>query len=144
MIVTNVLNLSHMIDFLNVYSTFPSDTRGIAMAIEIMDVNEKLRRIALTGRLDIAGTDEIATTFAAAACSGGRRVVVDMTAVSFLASIGIRALISNAKALQSNGGRMVLFVGGNKTVAKALETTGIDALIPVFADATRAEKAVLN
>lgn len=42
------------------------------MAIEIMDVNEKLRRIALAGRLDIPGTDEIATQFAAAATSAGR------------------------------------------------------------------------
>lgn len=69
---------------------------------------------------------------------------MDLTAVSFLGSIGIRALISNAKALQSNGGRMVLLVGGNETVAKTLETTGIDVLIPMFADASEAEKAALN
>jgi anti-anti-sigma regulatory factor len=39
---------------------------------------------------------------------------------------------------------MVIFVGVNETVTKTLQTTGIDALIPVFADATEAEKAALN
>jgi anti-anti-sigma factor len=117
------------------------------MPIDIKDVNEKLGRIALTGRLDIPGTEEIVLKFAAAATaatSAGRRVVVDLTAVSFLGSFGIRALITNAKAAQSNGGRMVLLVGGNETVAKTLQTTGIDALIPTFADATEAEMAALK
>jgi anti-anti-sigma factor len=114
------------------------------MPIDIKDVNEKLRRIALTGRLDVPGTEEIVFKFATAVTSAGRRVVVDLTAVSFLGSIGIRALISNARAAQANGGRMVLFIGGNETVAKTLQTTGIDTLIPAFADAAEAEKAALN
>ena len=70
-------------------------------------------------------------------------MVVDLTAVTFLASIGIRALITNAKALQQRGGKMVLFVGENAAVAKTLETTGIDALIPMFSDALAAEKEAL-
>lgn len=113
------------------------------MAIEHIDVSETLRHITITGRLDIPGTDEIATKFAALAASANRRVVVDLSAVSFLASIGIRAIITNAKALQARGGRMVLVVGDNVTVAKTLETTGIDALIPMFSDAASADKAVL-
>lgn len=122
----------------------PLNYREIAMTIDIIDVNENLRRITLAGRLDIPGTDEIATRFAAAAASAARRVVVDLTAVSFLASIGIRALIANARALQAKGGRMVLFIGGNDMVAKTLETTGIDVLIPMFTDAAEAEKAAVN
>jgi anti-anti-sigma factor len=125
-------------------SEIPSKYWEIAMPIDIKDVTEKLRRIVLTGRLDIPGTEEIAMRFAEAATSAGRRVVVDLTAVSFLGSFGIRALISNAKAAQSKGGRMVLFVGGNETVTKTLQTTGIDVLIPMFADATKAEQAALN
>jgi anti-anti-sigma factor len=113
------------------------------MAITFEDVNETLRRIALSGRLDIPGTDEVATKFAALATAGARRVVVDLTAVSFLASIGIRALLINAKSLQQKGGRMVLHVGGNAAVSRTLEATGIDALIPMYADAAEAEKAAL-
>ena len=113
------------------------------MAIEFEDISENLRRIAISGRLDIPGTGEISTRFAALAAAAGRRVVVDLTAVSFLASIGIREIITNAKAAQQRGGRLVLFVGDNSAVTKTLETTGIDALIPMFADYAAAEKAAL-
>ena len=113
------------------------------MPISHEDVSENLRRIALTGRLDSRGTDEIAVTFAALSTAGQRRVVVDLTGINFLASIGIRALLGNAKALQQKGGRMVLFVGGNAAVMKTLAATGIDTLIPMYADAAEAEKAAL-
>jgi len=112
------------------------------MAIDHEDVNEKLRRITLSGRLDIVGTGEIETRFAALA-AGGYGVVVDLSMVSFLASIGIRALISNAKSLQQRGGRMVLHVGANEGVSKTLSATGIDTLIPMFREAADAERAAL-
>ena len=115
----------------------------MTMAIDFDDSKENLRRIINTGRLDIPGTDEIATRFSALAASAQRRVVVDLTAVSFLASIGIRAIIGNAKALQQRGGKMVLLVGNNVTVTTTLEITGIDDLIPMFADAAEAEAAAL-
>ena len=113
------------------------------MAITYEDVSESFRRIALSGRLDGPGTAEIAAKFAALSTVARHRVVVDLTGVSFLASIGIRAVLSSAKAAQQNGGRMVLFVGGNPAVTKTLEATGIDVLIPMFADAAEAEKAAL-
>jgi anti-anti-sigma factor len=113
------------------------------MTITHEDVSDSFRRIVLSGRLDSRGTDEIATRFAALAAAPSRRVVVDLTGIDFLASIGIRALLSNAKALEQKGGRLVLFVGANSAVTKTLEATGIDALIPMFADAVEAEKAAL-
>jgi anti-anti-sigma factor len=113
------------------------------MAITHQDVSDSFRRIVLSGRLDSRGTDEIAAQFASLSTAEKRRVVVDLTGVNFLASIGIRALISNAKALQRNGGRMVLLVGGDSPVSKTLEATAVDTLIPMFADAAQADKAAL-
>jgi anti-anti-sigma factor len=111
--------------------------------ISSIDVGDNFRRIAILGRLDIAGSDSISLKFAAFSVATGKRVLVDLSGVTFLASIGIRSIISNAKALQARGGRMVLFVGGNAPVSKTLETTGVDALIPMFADAGQAEAAAL-
>lgn len=113
------------------------------MAIEYTDVTDNLRRIALSGRLDIPGTSEIELKFTTLSAASSRRVVVDLSAVTFLASIGIRAIISNAKALQQRGGKMVLFVGDNSGVMKTLETTGIDALIPIFSDVASADSAAI-
>lgn len=114
------------------------------MPIEFEDISENLRHIQITGRLDIAGTAEIDAKFTTLSAISNRRVVVDLSAVTFLASIGIRSLITNAKALQQRGGRMVLFVGNNETVAKTLEVTGIDALIPMFKEIVEADKAAVE
>lgn len=114
------------------------------MAIDFKDENAKFRRITISERLDIQGTEAIATKFSALAASANRSVVVDLTAVSFLSSMGLRAIISNAKALQQRGGKMVLFVGENSQVAKTLFDTGIDELIPIFADSDAADTAALS
>jgi len=113
------------------------------MTIDFLDVNENLRRISLTGRLDIEGTEMISMKFTALASSIKRGVVVDLSAVSFLASMGIRELIGNAKALQRRGGRMVLYVGDNALVEKILETTNINELLPMFTVLDEAEKAAV-
>lgn len=115
----------------------------MATDISFVEVGENFRRISITGRLDIAGSDSIALKFTTLAVAPQRRVVVDLTGVSFLASIGIRAIISNAKALQQRGGKMVLFVGDNATVTQTLQGTGIDALIPMFADVAASDNAAL-
>jgi anti-anti-sigma factor len=47
--------------------------------------------------------------------------------VSFLASIGIRALVAAAKAQAARGGRMVL-VNPEPMVRKALQTAGIELI----------------
>ena len=73
-----------------------------------------------------------------------KRVVVDLTDITFLGSVGIRELITNAKALQQRTGKMVIFVGNNAMVAKTLETTGIDALIPLFTDLDEADKGAMS
>lgn len=52
-------------------------------------------------------------------------MIVDLSELISLASIGIRALISNGKALQKLGGCKALVVFDNAIVTKTLETTGI-------------------
>jgi len=113
------------------------------MSIAFEDVSDTLRHIQLSGRLDIPGTEAISLKFTNLTASPSRRVVVDLRGVDFLASIGIRELIANAKALQMRGSRMVLLVDGDTAVAKTLNVTGIDTLIPMFSDAAAADQAAL-
>lgn len=111
------------------------------MSIEFDDVTDSFRKIRLQGRLDIPGTEAISIKFASLSTSQGKRVVVDLSGITFLASVGIRELITNAKALQQRQGKMVIYVGDNAAVTKTLDTTGIDTLIPVFSDAAQADEA---
>ncbi len=113
------------------------------MSISYTDVGEDLRRIVVTGRLDMPGTDSVAAQLEALAAAPKKAVVVDLSALRFLASIGIRALIVTAKAVQQRGGKMALVVNDSSTVGMSLEATGINNLIPVFGSVADAEKAVL-
>jgi len=114
------------------------------MPISHEDRSDTLRCIHLTGRLDLSGVEDIAAAFAGLCAGPQRRVVVDLGGVSFLVSYAIRELITNAKALHQRGGRMVIATGANATVRKTLTTTGIDMLIPTFADIAQAEAAALG
>jgi anti-anti-sigma factor len=114
------------------------------MSITYDDIGENLRRIVISGRLDMPGTDSVAPQLVELTAAPKKGVVVDLTAVKFLASIGIRALITSAKAVQQRGGKMVLVVNEGSTVNMSLEATGVDLLIPVFKSAADAEKAALT
>ena len=114
-----------------------------AATIDFEDVNGNLRIIYIKGRLDIQGSEAIGTKFTILAATEPLRIVFDLSGVDFLASLGIRSLVANAKAQSQRGGRVVLFVGENDMVAKVLKTTGIDMVLPMYVDAAMAREAAL-
>ena len=113
------------------------------MSISHDDVGENLRRIVISGRLDTTGTDSVASQLVTLSAAPKKGVVVDLVGVNFLASIGIRALITTAQAVRQRGGKMVVVAKPGSTVVMSLEATGVDTLIPVFDNASDAEKAAI-
>ena len=113
------------------------------MSISHEDVGENLRRIMITGRLDAAGTETVASKLEELASAPKKGVVVDLTSLQFLASIGIRALFNSAKTVKQRGGKLVVVAQGGSTVLMSLESTGVDQLVPVFKNSAAAEKAAL-
>ena len=83
----------------------------------------------LKGRLDIAGTQSIDLKFTTLTSTKRQPVMVDLSEVDFISSIGIRLLVTNAKTLQSFGAAMVL-LKPQPVVLDVLRTVGIDQLIP--------------
>jgi anti-anti-sigma factor len=111
------------------------------MELQYSELENNIRLIKLIGSLDILGVGDIETKFTGY-CSGETpRVLVDMSDVEFLASIGIRLLIINAKSMASRKGRMVL-LGPTPEVRNILEITGIPAIIPMY-DGFESAEAVL-
>lgn len=92
--------------------------------------------ITLAGRLDTMGVSSIEMAFTAMAVPTGRPVVVDLSGVSFLASLGVRLFISTARALSGRDTEIILF-GAGPAVTEIIEMTGLDEIVPVVA--TRAE-----
>lgn len=109
-----------------------------SVSLEHEDLSEDLRRIRLGGRLDMVGVGEIELRFTSLAASKPVGVLVDLTGVSFLASVGLRCIIHSAKALDMKGGRMALLVGDNPLVQSTLETVGIADIIPVYSEEAEA------
>ena len=128
-----VLHLDVQIDDLVIHMSDPS-TSGTALSINHEDLSEELRRIWLVGRMDMVGVGAIELPFTALAASRPISVLVDLTGVTFLASVGLRCIIQSAKALDLKGGRMALLVGDNALVRGTLDTVGVGEIIPMFSD----------
>jgi len=108
------------------------------------DVGADLRRIIVSGRLDTSGTNSIASQLVELAQEPKRAVVVDLSNVQYLASIGIGALITSANAVKGRGGKMALVVDNGSGVMMSLQATGTDQLIPIFRNFPDAENAALG
>jgi anti-anti-sigma factor len=104
-------------------------------------VNPQIQCVRLTGRLDMPGSSEIDLRFTALTTTDDKHVIVDLAGVDFMASIGMRLLISCAKAKAQRGGQMLL-VNPQPMVREALEMAGIDSLIPIHADEAAALAAL--
>ncbi len=109
------------------------------MDIEVTELDGNLTCIRLNGRLDSPGVDRGETRFVAALVAAGRSAVVDLSGVSFLASMGIRMLISSGRALNLKGAKMVLF-GATSLVQNVLDHVALDQIIPVVATEQEAIK----
>jgi anti-anti-sigma factor len=91
-----------------------------------------VRSVILAGKLDIKGAQEIEVKFAALT-SNQNRVAVDLSAVEYVASIGIRLLVMAAKAAARRGGKFVLF-GASESVGKVLSAAGLTEIVPMLGD----------
>ena len=113
------------------------------MELQDSERENNIRLIKLTDRLDIVGKGEIETKFADY-CSGEKaRVIVDLSDVDLLASIGIRLLTITARSVVSLGGKMVL-LNPIPDVQSVLEITGIPAIIPIYSYLESAETVLLS
>lgn len=97
--------------------------------------------VALGGRLDLEGTQELESRLAAHASTARGALIVDLSAVTFLASSGIHALLATARAVQQRQGRLVLMSAGPHVEA-TLRIAGVDTLVPLVADRSAARRAL--
>ncbi len=113
------------------------------MEISVDDLPSGIRKIALRGRMDMEGTNEISLKLTAHAATGENgRIIIDLSLVEFIASIGLGTLVTNAKTVRRRGGNLVL-LNPQPIVAKVLKSTGIDDIVPVYDDFDAACTAVL-
>ena len=111
------------------------------MKLQYSELDNGIRLIKLSGALDMNGTYSIEIEFVRQCAGDNVQVVVDLSKVNYLSSIGIPMLINAAKSVAGQGGKMAL-LNPQKNVAEVLEITGIRQIIPICTDLASATAAV--
>lgn len=85
--------------------------------------------LALYGELDIACADAVEQEVERVEESGAAAVVVDLSGLEFMDSMGIRVLLTLHARSQRDGGRLGL-LRGQPSVQQVLRITGVEPMLP--------------
>jgi anti-anti-sigma factor len=110
------------------------------MRMDTEEVAPGVTKANLVGRLDIVGAQEVDLRFSALSGSC-RALIVDLSQVEFIASMGLRTLIVGARTVARKGGKMVL-LQPTETVEAVLISSGTDSVVPVLQNLDEAISAV--
>jgi anti-anti-sigma factor len=86
--------------------------------------------VTLAGDCDDSTRRQFRDGLISAVSPGTRRLIVDLSALGFLDSAGVHALMSIKTTLSGRGGSLVL-VSPRPIVARVLELMGADEVIPL-------------
>ena len=88
--------------------------------------------LSIEGRLDHAGAGQFQELALKRISDGARSLIVDFGGTSFLASMGIRALMLPSQELGQNGGRLAL-AGLNDDIVRLFEVSGLTKMFEIHA-----------
>ncbi|MEP0805137.1 MAG: STAS domain-containing protein [Chloroflexota bacterium] len=103
------------------------------MKLDYSELDNGIRLIKLEGRLDLNGTYSIEVQFVNRCAGDGVRVLVDLSGVNYVSSVGIPMLVNTAKSVVSRGGKMA-FLNPQENVTKVLDLVGVSNVIPIYFD----------
>jgi anti-anti-sigma factor len=101
------------------------------MRLQYSELKDNVRLIKLSGALDIHGVSDVEMDFVRICTGDNICVLVDLSKVNYISSIGIPLLVNSAKSLARQGGKMIL-VNPKRPVENVLEVTGIPLIIPIY------------
>lgn len=103
------------------------------MKIEYTELEDGIRLIKLSGRLDLNGTYSVEVQFVRHCDGENARVLVDLSDVSFLSSVGIPMLVNTARSVVKRGGK-IAFLRPSENVIRVLDLVGVPQVIPIYDD----------
>lgn len=106
------------------------------MNMDVVEGPDGVTRVTLEGRFDIAGAAAVDLKFSTIA-GAAKLLAVDLTKVTFLASMGVRTLMLTAKTIIRRGGAMAV-CGADESVDKVLRSTGFDEIVDLYSEMTSA------
>jgi anti-sigma B factor antagonist len=109
------------------------------MEMNVTDGPDGATIVDLDGRFDIMGAQQVDSRFTNLAESANA-LIVNVSKVSFIASLGVRTLMVSAKTLMRRGAYMAV-CGANESVEAVLRSTGFDELVGLHPDVDSAIKS---
>jgi anti-sigma B factor antagonist len=110
---------------------------AIEFAITDRPVDDATHLVAVAGEIDLFTAPEFKLRVSAPIDAGSSRVVVDLTATTFIDSSSLGVLIGAHRRLQARDGSLVV-VCDNDAIVKTFRITGLDGvftLVPSLDDA---------
>lgn len=87
--------------------------------------------LAVSGRMDAITAGEFEAQCDACLAAGDKRLVVDLSALEYISSAGLRSILASAKKLKAQGGELA-FCALAGIVAEVFAVSGFAKLLPVF------------
>lgn len=112
-----------------------SDDRE-AFAVSVSDAEDGVITVAVRGDVDMLTAPAVAAAVERA--QAGHSVVLNLDDVSFIGSVGLSLLVDAARRAEGAEHKFAI-LAGNRIVLRAVQVTGLDSTLHIFAD--RAEAA---
>ena len=111
------------------------------LTLETIHASDAHSHVRLVGQLDLDGVRSVELKFTASTASRRTHAIVDLSEVTFIASLGMGMLVGVARALAAGKHRLVL-VAPQSHVATALRTARLESIMPIAADLDAARALV--
>ena len=98
-----------------------------------VNIEKEYAMIRLAGRLDATQAPELNTAVQKSLREGASNLILDCSALSYVASMGLRCFLLAQKEAQGAGGTLVFF-GLNDNVRSVFAMTGFDKIVRVRAN----------
>jgi anti-anti-sigma factor len=103
------------------------------MSIEVKSVDDA-KIIVLMKRFDAYTASPVEVELTRLVAEGTKKIVCDFSQTDYLASAGLRVLITASRSLQKTGGKMVL-CSLKPYVLEVFEISGLNRIFKIFASA---------
>ncbi len=97
--------------------------------------------VAMGGELDYEASPQLRARLVGAIKAGGRRLVLDLSDVTFIDSTAIGVLAGTVARLDDAGGGSLAVVSTNEKVLQIFEITGLDSVIALHSSREEAVSA---
>jgi len=101
-----------------------------ALSISLSEPEDGVLMVGLSGDLDITTVGAFAQRVGDLGWNGTPSVVVDLSALQFIDSSGLNALVTSARRIEENGG-WIVFAGAGTHVSRVLDVVRLGESVAV-------------